>query len=134
MKAAGRSVSVWLLIALAETLHGTARTLWLAPYLGDFRARQVAVFTGALIILGIACALIRWIGVTQTRGLLGIGILWLILTLAFEFSLGILVFHASWERMTSDYNLARGGLLPLGMVSLTLSPLLATRIRAALSR
>jgi hypothetical protein len=134
MKAAGRSVAVWLLIALAETLHGTARTLWLAPYLGDFRARQVAVFTGALIILAIATALIRWIGVTRTRDLLAVGLLWLVLTLAFEFSLGMLVLHASWERMTSDYNLARGGLLPLGMVSLTLSPLIATRIRAAVSR
>jgi hypothetical protein len=39
------------------------------------------------------------------------------------------VVGASWERLAADYNVLEGGLLPLGMLVLLLSPLIAGRIR-----
>jgi hypothetical protein len=39
---------VWLLLMAAEVVHGAVRALFLAPAVGDFRARQLAVFSGAL--------------------------------------------------------------------------------------
>ena len=42
---------MWLCIIVVEVLHGIARTTFLAPAVGDFRARQVAVFTGSFLIL-----------------------------------------------------------------------------------
>jgi len=42
-----RGLLVWLLIAAAETVHGILRVLLLQPYLGDLRARQLALVTGA---------------------------------------------------------------------------------------
>jgi hypothetical protein len=48
-----RALAVWLLIISAEVVHGTLRTLFLAPLIGDFHARQVSVFTGSAIILTI---------------------------------------------------------------------------------
>ncbi len=56
-----RAMAVWLLIMLTETLHGTARIFLLVPILGDFRARQITVFTGALLIFTVASLLIKWI-------------------------------------------------------------------------
>ncbi len=123
-----RSLAVWLVIIASETLHGIARTLWVQPLLGDMRARQIAVFTGSVLILTIAVLFIGWIGATTRRELLAIGLAWLGLTLAFEISLGRLL-GASWERILSDYDPRRGGLLLLGMAVLTLAPLLAARIR-----
>jgi hypothetical protein len=123
-----RSLAVWLVIIASETLHGIARTLWVQPLLGDMRARQIAVFTGSVLILTIAVLFIGWIGATTRRELLTIGLAWLGLTLAFELSLGRLL-GASWERILSDYDPRRGGLLLLGMAVLTLAPLLAARIR-----
>jgi hypothetical protein len=38
--------------------------------------------------------------------------------------------HAAW-RIGSDYNPIEGGLLPIGLAVLTLSPLLAARLRRA---
>ena len=35
------------------------------------------------------------------------------------------------SRIASDYNLLRGGLLPIGLLVLTATPLIATRIRSA---
>jgi hypothetical protein len=46
-----RVLAVWVLLRSAEVVHGVARTLLLAPAGGDVRARQLAVFSGSLLIL-----------------------------------------------------------------------------------
>src|SRR5437870_4795496 len=108
-----RGLAIWILIVLAESLHGTARKLFLESYVGDFRARQIAVFTGAAIILLIALLSVRWLRANGTFELIRVGLLWLGLTVAFEWLLGRAVLKYSWERIASDYNLFEGGLLPI---------------------
>jgi hypothetical protein len=120
---------VWLFIILVEVLHGIARTLFLAPLIGDFRARQVAVFTGSLLILVIAISFIRWIRPADAGDAVRVGAVWLVLTLAFEIGFGRYVAHAPWSRIASDYHLLRGGLLPIGLVVLTAAPFIAARFR-----
>ena len=124
-----RASAVWLVIMAVESAHGTLRELFLAPAVGEFRARQIAVFTGSLLILGVACLCVRWIRAGSTARLLAVGLLWLFLTLLFEFGLGLFALGYSWERMLSDYDLSRGGLMPFGLVLLTLAPLMAARLR-----
>lgn len=131
MALAGRAVAVWLLVIAAETIHGIVRTLVLAPRVGDFRARQIAVFTGAAIILGITLACIRWIRPPHVRAALAVGGLWLVLTVVFEVALGRAT-GASWARIVEDYDLRHGGLLLLGMAALFLAPLVAARLRGVL--
>lgn len=126
-----KGVVIWLVLMMAEVLHGTARTLWLAPWVGDFHARQVTVFTGSLLILAIATALVGWLRATRPSQLLGVGFLWLLLTLGFEIGLGRLLGY-SWQRIFSDYNLPKGGLMPFGLMILILSPLIAAKIRSVL--
>ncbi|MEQ1579057.1 MAG: hypothetical protein ABL964_00555 [Steroidobacteraceae bacterium] len=124
----GRALAVWALIALTESVHGTLRQLFLAPVIGDFRARQVSVFTGSALILLVAYLLIRWIGAIRTWTLLRIGLLWLFLTLIFEVSLGRAL-GIDWQRILADYDVTRGGLMLVGMVVLLLAPLVAARMR-----
>ena len=124
-----RSLAVWLLIILAETVHGVLRGLFLVPVVGDLRARQVGVVVGALIILAIAVGSIRWIGARTRIELLAAGGLWLALTLAFELLFGRYVAGASWDRLLSDYDPTQGGYLALGMGVLALSPLIAAKVR-----
>lgn len=124
-----RAFIVWLILIAVESVHGTLRELLLAPLVGDFRARQIAVFTGSLLILCVALLFAGWIRAGTTRRLLYAGILWLTLTLLFEFGLGLLVLNYSWGRVASDYDLAQGGLMPLGLVLLALAPLIGARLR-----
>ncbi len=129
-----KALAVWLLIIVSESIHGTLRELMLKPYVGDFRARQIAVFTGMLIILVVAYTFIRWIRAESTKALLLVGLLWVALTLAFEFGLGVFVFGYSWERMIQDYDLTRGGFLSFGMIVLWLSPFIAKKLRETTMR
>jgi len=124
----GRALLVWLLMMAVESIHGVLRNRLLAPLAGDFRARQIGVFIGAALILGIAVLLIDWIRPNSERSLVVIGALWLVLTLAFEFGLGRKL-ERPWGALLADYDLARGGLLSIGMVVLALSPWIAARIR-----
>ncbi|OKH53915.1 hypothetical protein NIES2101_09215 [Calothrix sp. HK-06] len=126
-----KALAIWFVIILAETLHGAARTLLLVPLVGDFTARQISVFTGAVIILFIAALFIHWLHTVNIYQLLGIGILWLCLTLTFEIVLGRLVFQYTWERILSDYDILHGGLLPIGLLVLALAPLITAKIRKA---
>ena len=125
---ATRSIVVWLVMIMAEIVHGIARAIFLVPHVGEFRSNQIGVFTGSIIILVIALAFGRWIGAARPAQLLMVGTLWLGLTLAFEFLFGRFVMGLSWERLAADYNVLEGGLLPLGMLVLLLSPLIAGKV------
>jgi len=123
-------VVIWILMALAETIHGTLRNLFITPVIGDHLARQVGVLIGSMIILAIAWLFVTWIGATTTSQLLAIGGLWVVLMLTFEIGLGRAL-GASWQRILSDYDPTQGGLMPIGMCVILLAPLLAARARAA---
>ena len=56
-----RAFSVWLIIIVAEIVHGILRAIVLVPWVGEFRSNQIGVFTGSAIILAIAYVSIRWI-------------------------------------------------------------------------
>ena len=120
-----RAFAVWLLIIGVETVHGILRTLLLVPLMGDFPARQVAVFTGSLLIFGVAYLFIRWIKAGTTLRLVAVGLMWVVLTVLFEIGLGRLVLDLPWERLTEDYDITRGGFLGIGLLFLAATPLLA---------
>lgn len=124
-----RAFAVWLLIVLAEVIHGILRTLFLVPLTGDLRARQIGVFTGSLLILAIATATIRWLGLPTPARQFQVGALWLVWMVLFELAFGRWVAGLSWDRLLADYNIPAGGLLPFGLLILLLSPLLAARLR-----
>jgi hypothetical protein len=124
-----RVFTIWLLLIVAETLHGVARAIVLVPYFGDFRSRQLGVITGSLLIVVLVCLFDRWLGARTIAARLLVGFIWLLLTLLFEFGLGHFIFGYSFERLAEDYNLLEGGLLPLGLVVLLFSPLIAAKLR-----
>lgn len=127
----GRALAVWLLIVVAESIHGTLRVLFLQPLVGDFPARRLAVFSGMAIIFAISWLGVRWIGARGSRQWLAVGAAWVALIVAFEVGLGRLVMHLSWDRILEDYDPSRGGLMLLGLAAMGLSPWAAARWRAA---
>lgn len=127
-----RAFIIWLLIILIEMLHGIARGLFLEPMIGDFRARQIAVFTGSILITMVTFACIRWLKDAATTRLLLVGGMWVILTVAFEIIVGRFAMNLTWDRIFSDYDLRTGGLLPIGLLVMFLAPLVTWKARARL--
>lgn len=123
-----RAFLAWLAIALAESVHGILRRIFLLPVLGDLRAHQLGIFTGCVIIFAIALLAIRWVGAKTLPELLRVGLFWMVLMAAFEVSLGY-AFGYPLSRILQDYNVFEGRLMIFGMVFMLFAPLLAAKAR-----
>jgi hypothetical protein len=124
-----KSIAIWLVFIVVESLNGTARIFWLEPLIGDRLAHQISFASGSVLILAIATLFIHWLKTSHASQLLNVGVLWLVLTVVFEMILGRFILGYSWQQIGADYNLLQGGLMPIGLVWLTLSPFMAAKIR-----
>jgi hypothetical protein len=126
--APARAVGIWVTLVAVESAHGVVRRLLVEPQLGDLRARQVSVFTGSALIALVLWFTLKWLGPQPARRWWTLGLLWLTLTLAFEIGVGRAA-GASWDRIASDFDPRRGGLLALGMLVILVAPRLVARRR-----
>jgi hypothetical protein len=138
-----KAIHAWMVIVLAETMHGILRVVFLTPRLGDKRARQLGVLTGSVIILSIGWWMVPWVlrtpavqvgsgSIVSPGDTLAVGALWVTLMIAFELLLGRVVFSYSWQRMAEDYDIRQGGFLGLGMMVLLLTPRIVAKHRGLL--
>lgn len=120
-------LSAWLLIVIAESVHGILRRVFLAPLIGDMPSRQTGVLVGSLIIFFIALLTVRGFGMTTLLQMFQSGAVWVLLTVIFEVSLGMLAGYTT-ERILSDYDLRQGGFMIFGLLFMLFAPFLAARI------
>lgn len=85
-----RGLLIWLLIMLAETVHGVLRGLFLVPRMGEAVAERLGWPVAAVVVMAISLAAIRWIGLRRTGQLLRLGAAWALLTTVFEIVIGLL--------------------------------------------
>jgi hypothetical protein len=72
---------------------------------------------------------LRW-PLESTSQALTVGVIWLLLTVAFEFSFGHFVAHHSWEKLFQDYNILAGRLWVLVLLGVALLPVIVFKIRS----
>ena len=123
-----RAFLAWLSIAVAESIHGILRRVFVLPLLGDLRAHQVGILVGCIIIFVIALTTIRWVGAKTLSEQLRLGLFWMVLMFAFEGSLGY-AFGSSLDRILLDYNITEGRFMIFGMIFMLLTPALAAKVR-----
>jgi hypothetical protein len=97
-----RAFLTWLVIIAAETVHGILRGILLVPIVGSLPARQIGVLIGSLPIFGVSYLFIRWIAAQTKPQLLGVGVLWVVLTVLFEISLGHVVLGLPGEEESTS--------------------------------
>lgn len=113
---------------LVETAHGAVREIFIAPGIGDLRARQLGIPVACGLVFGIAWASTRWIGARTRATQLAVGLWWAALTFGFEVALGRTI-GLSWSRILSDYDPTRGGFMVLGLAFMVFAPALAAEMR-----
>ena len=123
-----RSIAAWLAILALAVLNGALREALLLPNLGRPAAYAMSALLLALVVCVVAVASARWMGAHTARRAMAVGILWLALTLVFEFGFGLAQGH-SWPQMLEAYTFKDGNLWPLVLVVVLLAPLLAWRLR-----
>jgi hypothetical protein len=124
-----RAVVVWLLLLVLAIVNGALREVVLNPALGPQRGHVVSTVLLSGLIVAVAGITVPWIGPATTRAAFAVGILWMALTLAFEFGAGYWLFHKPLAELVYDYDLTRGRIWPLVLVTTVLSPVLAGKWR-----
>ena len=124
-----RCFLVWLLFIPLATTNGALRDIVLAPALGDTLGRAVSSLTLSLLILGLTLVFVKRLGVDTRAGYLVVGAFWLVLTLMFEVSFFVLVMGHPMDELLKDFDLFRGRLWLIVLVTTFFAPLLASKTR-----
>jgi hypothetical protein len=121
-------VLLWFPMIVIAIGNGIAREALYRGALGDLGAHQLST---AIMILLLAeyfvCVVRRW-PFRYAREALMVGILWLSMTVAFEFLFGRFVMGHPWERLLNDYDLRGGRVWALILLWVALGPPLINRI------
>ncbi|MBQ0958409.1 hypothetical protein KAK06_05510 [Ideonella sp. 4Y11] len=118
------TLALCLLLASAETLHGIARTLWVAPRLGQQRARRWSVISGSLLAFGLCAWRVPGFGLQGPLAHALLGAVLAAFMASFDLALTHWLLRRPWRQALQDLNLRQGQLLPLGLMALAASPTL----------
>jgi hypothetical protein len=124
-----RALAAWFFTAVAESIQGTLRRIFILPVIDDLRAHQVGMLVASVIIFAITWVCIRWIGARTFSEQLKVGAFWVALMAIFEVSLGLALGYSP-ELILSDYNVAEGRLMIFGMMFMLFAPALAAKARS----
>ena len=127
-----RALAVWLSIALAETVHGVLRGVWLAPQVGEGLAQRIGFAVGCAIVLGIATLSSRWLGARSAAQRWQVGALWCVLMAGFE----VLIGRARGldpARVAAEFDPAQGGLMLFGLLLMLAAPTLGAWLRSRIT-
>ena len=126
-----RSVLGWLAILVLAFANGAVRQGLLIPRIGERGGHVVSTLLLAALVLVASWLLVPWIRPESLREAWGIGGLWLVLTLAFEFLAGHFLFGDPWKRLLAEYDITAGRIWVLVLACTLLGPVLAYWTRAA---
>jgi len=117
-----RILSLCVVLASVETLHGIARTVWLVPRLGKARALKLSIVSGSLLAFVVCYGLVPGIGLATLNAHLMLGLGLAGFMAAFDLALGKLVLRRSWAKALADFNPTSGNWLIFGLALLALYP------------
>lgn len=120
---------MWVLLLGAAVLNGGIREALIIPRTGDLAGHAISTVSLCLLILLIGWITVGWISPVSPREAWVIGSVWVVLVVAFEFIAGHYLFGTSWDRLFENYNVARGRIWPLVLVTTAVTPYIAGRLR-----
>jgi len=124
-----KALALWCCILVLAILNGGFRESMLIPALGRFAGLVASGILLSACIFLVAFFAAPWFAPSATRRYLLIGMVWLLLTLAFEFGFGRFVQHKTWAELFQAYTFTGGNLWPFVLLVTCLSPWLAARLR-----
>src|SRR3974390_2013861 len=95
---------LWLPMLALAVANGALRQIVFANYMSELQAHQLSTLTGSIAIGGFIWLVLRKWPLSSSRQALRVGGMWLILTIAFEFFMGLVLANRPLQQVLSDYN------------------------------
>jgi hypothetical protein len=109
-------ILAWFPMVIIAILNGTLRQYTYGPLMNELTAHQVSTFTG-IIFFGIYIYYLtkKW-PLDSASKAIAVGMIWIIMTIMFEFGFGHYVIGHPWQKLLHDYNLFAGRLWILMLI------------------
>ena len=121
-------ILIWLPMIFIAVINGTARDLWYKKYVGELARRQISTITLIILFAIYLTIILKKYPLQSEIQALYVGILWLILTLVFEFGFGRISGN-SWTFLFDEYNLMKGRIWILIPIWVTIAPYIFFKIK-----
>lgn len=125
-----RLVLAWLVMLVVSVLNGIARDVGYGKHLDPLLAQQLSTVYG-MTLLGVVIGVYGWRWpFAGSAAAWRAGILWLAMTVAFEFLFFHYVTGHSWSELLANYDLAAGRLWVLLLAWIGVAPAVFQRLWA----
>ena len=115
-------ILVWFVLVVVAIINGTIRNEVYKGSLGDLHAHQLSTLTGVILFGLVIWGFSRLWKITSAQQAWTIGLMWLGMTIAFEFIFGHFVIGHSWSKLLHDYNIFQGRTWILVLIWTTVAP------------
>lgn len=112
---------LWLPMVAIAIINALLREKLIARYYSQFRSHQLSTITLIIFCSVYVWYILPYLEIETGRQALFIGLMWMLLTIVFEFSLGRLT-KTPWNELLENYNLFRGYLWLVFLLCLMLMP------------
>jgi hypothetical protein len=119
----------WFALLLAAIINGALREGVYRQSLGDLRAHQFSTLIGIILFGVIIWGMTRLWPLQSLRQAWIVGVIWVGMTICFEFVFGHYVMGNPWQRLLHDYNIFEGRLWAIVLIWTLTAPYLFTRFR-----
>ncbi len=126
-----RYLLIWFALLALAIANGALRQSTFGKVMPELRAHQLSTLIGS-VVMGVAIWLViaAW-PPASGRQAIAIGVVWLGLTVAFEFFMGLVLLRRARAEVLGDYNLRRGRVWVLFLAWLTVAPWLFHSLQSA---
>lgn len=121
-------IAFWFALVPLAILNGLLRERTYGRRVGELRAHQISTLTGMLLTGVAVWAFAAIVPLDDSSDAWMAGLIWVGMTIAFEFGFGHWVAGHSWTRLLGDYDLLAGRVWLLYLVWIGLLPYLVHRL------
>ena len=117
------ALGMWFIFVIAAILNGAFRIAFIIPRVGEHAGHVISTFIFMGVILAGTYLFLGYLDAGLARNdLLLIGGFWLVMTILFEFVFGHYVMGHPWETLLADYNIFKGRVWVLVLITTFLAP------------
>lgn len=114
--------AAWCLLLLVAVANGILRDLSYGQYLSESLSQQLSTLSAMLLMAIVIWAFIYRYPIATATKALAIGLLWMLLTIAFEFLFFHFVAGHPWNDLLDNYKIWQGRLWPILLLWIALAP------------
>ena len=121
----------WVPLVFLGIGNATIRQVVYAGYVSELAAHQISTLTIIIFYAAYAWVVLGLLRPHSAGQAVAVGLMWMVLTVLFEFGLGHYVLDDSWGNLLHAYNLLEGRVWGLFILWVGLAPYVIYRIKAS---